>query len=161
MDEEEVVTAEPVVRKPKGGWLKKSLIVLLVLASIGGGAWWWLGTSDGEVAAEAVGIEARGIVPFETFLVNLTDPGGNRFLKVTLELVFDSDATAKRVADSPALMGHLRSSILELLTEQNAPALVTAEGKQKLKDGVITKVAKVLPKTKVLDVLFSEFVVQF
>jgi flagellar basal body-associated protein FliL len=58
-------------------------------------------------------------------------------------------------------MGHTRSAILELLTEQNAPALITVEGKQKLKDAVKAHVAKLLAKYKVVDVLFSEFVVQF
>jgi len=48
-----------------------------------------------------------------------------------------------------------------MLTEQNAQALITTEGKQKLKDGVKTRVASVFGKLKVMDVLFSEFVVQF
>jgi flagellar FliL protein len=163
---DEAPAAEPVVetprpRKKSGGFMKLVLIVLPVLLLMGGGAWWFLGGSSGTVQAEETKIEERGIVPFETFLVNLTDPGGNRFLKCTLELVFTSEAEAKHVADNEALMGHARSAILELLTEQNAPALITAEGKQKLKDAVKLHVAKVLAKYKVVDVLFSEFVVQF
>jgi flagellar FliL protein len=163
---DEAPVAEPVVEAPRprkkgGGFTKLIFIVLPVLLLLGGGAWWFLGSSSGTVQAEEAKIEERGIVPFETFLVNLTDPGGNRFLKCTLQLVFASEAEAKHVADNEALMGHARSAILELLTEQNAPALITAEGKQKLKDAVKAHVAKVLAKYKVVDVLFSEFVVQF
>ena len=163
---DEAAIAEPVAEAPrprkKGGGFKKLLFILLpVLALLGGGAWFFLNSSSGTVQAEETKIEERGIVPFETFLVNLTDPGGNRFLKCTLQLVFASDAEAKHVSESPALMGHTRSAILELLTEQNAPALITVEGKQKLKDAVKAHVAKLLAKYKVVDVLFSEFVVQF
>ena len=166
--EEETPVAEPVAqpvvekRRKSGGGFKRLIVIgLPVLLLVGGGAWWLLGGSSGTVQAEEAKIEERGIVPFETFLVNLTDPGGNRFLKCTLELVFASDAEAKHVAGNEALMGHARSAILELLTEQNAQALITAEGKQKLKDDVKAHVAKVLAKYKVVDVLFSEFVVQF
>lgn len=129
-----------------------------------GGAWWFLGGSNANVAAEEVHeapIEERGVVLFETFLVNLSDPGGNRFLKVTLQLVFESEAGAEHVRKNAAVMGHARSAVLELLTEQNAQALVTAEGKQKLKDAIKAQLAKLLKKQKVVDVLFSEFVVQF
>ena len=51
--------------------------------------------------------------------------------------------------------------ILELLSEQNAQALVTTDGKQKMKASVKTAADNVLKKFKVIDVLFSEFVVQF
>lgn len=164
MEDEAAAAAEPVVAKKKsGGGLKKVLFIALpVLALAGGGAWWMLGGSGAEVkAAEEPRIDELGIVPLETFLVNLTDPGGNRFLKVTLQLVFDSEKDAKHVEENAALMGHARSAILEMLTEQNAQALITAEGKQKLKDGVKARVAKIFGKLKVVDVLFSEFVVQF
>jgi flagellar FliL protein len=162
--DETVPTAQPVAAAPrKGGGMKKMIVIVLpVLLLLGGGAWWMFGGSAGAaVQAEEIRIEERGIVPFETFLVNLTDPGGNRFLKVTLQLVFDSEADAKHVEENAALMGHARSAILEMLTEQNAQALITTEGKQKLKDGVKTRVASVFGKLKVMDVLFSEFVVQF
>jgi len=162
MDEEAPKT-EPVAAPPrKGGGMKKLIVIALpVILLLGGGAWWMFGGSAGAVQAEEIKIEERGIVPFETFLVNLTDPGGNRFLKVSLQLVFDSEADAKHVEDNAALMGHARSAILEMLTEQNAQALITTEGKQKLKDGIKARVASVFGKLKVMDVLFSEFVVQF
>jgi flagellar protein FliL len=161
MDEEVATpeTAEP----PRGGGFKKLLLILVpVLLLLGGGAWWMFAGSGEKVeAASEAAIEERGVVPLETFLVNLADPGGNRFLKVTLQLVFSSEAEAKHVEENAALMGHARSAILELLSEQNAQALVTPEGKQKLKDGVKAHVSKVFTKFKVLDVLFSDFVVQF
>ena len=161
---EEQVTPEPAPapKKKKGGFGKFLLIVVPMLLIAGGGGWWYLAGSGGTVAAEeAASIEERGVVPFETFLVNLSDPGGNRFLKATIQVVVESEAEAKHVEANTALMSHARSAILELLTEQNAQALVTTDGKKKLKEAIASAVAKVLKKQKVLDVLFSEFVVQF
>ena len=61
----------------------------------------------------------------------------------------------------PATAEELRSAILELLTQQSAPALVTPEGKTALKDAIKARTNPLLADQKVLDVLFSEFVVQF
>jgi flagellar FliL protein len=161
--ETEAAPAEPAPTPPRrGGALKLVLLVALPLTILGaGGAWWMLGGSSAAAAAEEARLEERGIVPLETFLVNLSDPGGNRFLKLSLQLVFATEADAKHVEGSAAVMGHVRSAILELLTEQNAQALVTASGKQQLKESLKTRLATILTKQKVLDVLFSEFVVQF
>lgn len=159
--EDEVVASESAVAPRRGGLKRLLIIAFPLVLLIAGGGWWFLGGSATQVEAEESSIEERGVVAFETFLVNLTDPGGNRFLKATLQLVFDSEATAKHVEENAALMGHARSVILELLSQQNAQALVTAEGKQKLKDGVKSSTGTVLKKFKVIDVLFSEFVVQF
>jgi flagellar FliL protein len=160
---EEQTTPEPApAPNKKRGFGKLLLIVIPMLLIAGGGGWWYLAGSGGAVAAEeAISIEERGVVPFEPFLVNLSDPGGNRFLKATIQVVVDSEAEAKHVEANTALMSHARSAILELLTEQNAQALVTAEGKKKLKEAIASAVAGVLKKQKVVDVLFSEFVVQF
>ena len=69
----------------------------------------YLAGSGGAVAAEeASSIEERGVVPFETFLVNLSDPGGNRFLKATIQVVVESEAEAKHVEANAALMSHAR-----------------------------------------------------
>jgi flagellar basal body-associated protein FliL len=127
---EEQTTPEPApAPKKKRGFGKLLLIVIPMLLLAGGGGWWYLAGSGGAVAAEETSnIEERGVVPFEPFLVNLSDAGGNRFLKATI---------------------------------QDAQALVTTEGKKKLKEAIASAVAAVLKKQKVRDVLFSEFVVQF
>jgi flagellar basal body-associated protein FliL len=48
-----------------------------------------------------------------------------------------------------------------VLTVQNAPALVTPDGKSALKQAIKERTSPLVPGKKVLDVLFSEFVVQF
>jgi flagellar FliL protein len=161
---DELPDNEPVAPPKKGGALKKIILLATVVLVLGGGgaAYWLLGGTSAAAASEPqVQIAERGVVPFETFLVNLSDPGGNRFLKVTLKLVVASEADAAHIAENVSLMSHVRSAILELLTEQQAALLVTAAGKQALKDGIASRGAEILKDHKVLDVLFSEFVVQF
>jgi flagellar protein FliL len=146
--------------KKKSGLLIKLIVGLVVLGTAGGGAAWWFLGSKAEAKSEPA-LEERGLVTFDTFLVNLADEGGNRFLKANIQLVVESAERAKHIQETPVLASHLRSAMLELLTEQSAPKLVTAEGKEALKKSIKEHVAPILGGEKVVDVLFSEFVVQF
>jgi flagellar FliL protein len=146
----------------KGGkliWIAAAIVVLL--GGGGGGAWWWTHRNVAEAAPKEPPLESRGLVTFDPFMVNLADEGGSRFLKVTLALEVDDAATAKKITEAPVVLSRIRSDILELLTEQQAPALVTPEGKDALKKAIKTRASEALDGTKVIDVLFSEFVVQF
>jgi flagellar FliL protein len=162
-DEPEADNAPAAAQPAKAGKLKKIVLLVLPVLLLGGGAgWWFLRPAPAEAKEEEeVSLEALGVLPMDAFLVNLTDEGGNRFLKATIQLVFETQEDADLVKESEPLKSHARSVVLELLTEQSAPDLVTAEGKSKLKDAIKTKVSSVLTKHKVVDVLFSEFVVQF
>src|SRR5690606_34678013 len=84
-------------------WL---LGVIVLLAAAGGGWWWWQGA---QVEAED-GTEARtGRLPAQyialepSFVVNLADPGGNRYLQADVEVVTRDPATVA------ALHAHLPS----------------------------------------------------
>jgi flagellar FliL protein len=158
-DDLKPVDAAPAPKK-KGGALKLIVLLLLVLGAGGGGAWWFLSGGEAEAATEPP-LESRGLVTFEPFLVNLADQGGNRFLKVTAQLVLTTPLEAAHVQETPVVLMHLRSAILELLTEQIASELVTANGKRKLMDAVKARATEALGPDQVIDVLFSEFVVQF
>jgi flagellar FliL protein len=142
--------------------VKKILLILIgviVLGGGAGGAWWWMHRA--EAAPQEVPLASRGLLPFEPFLVNLSDAGGQRFLKVNLQLVLGSAADAAEVQEVPVVLSRVRSDILELLTEQSASALVTPEGKLALKTAIKARATDALEHTEVVDVLFSEFVVQF
>jgi flagellar FliL protein len=150
----------PDPKKGRGLIATLVVVIVLLLCAGGGGAWWLLEARSGAAAAEP-DPETRGIVAFEPFLVNLTDAGGNRFLKVTVQLVVGTAAEAKHVEETPVILMRARSSILELLAQQSASELVTPEGKQALKLGIKERVTPLLAHEQVIDVLFSEFVVQF
>lgn len=155
----------PAAPPAKAGGGKKSiyigLAVVLAIAGGGGGYWW----STREVAAEPeakkeVSAHDRGMVSFDPFVVNLADANQSRFLRVTVRLVVESAEAAKELQEVPVALMQARSAILELLTTQTSDVLVTAEGKVALRASIkehVTHAAEV----EVVDVLFSDFVVQF
>ena len=82
-------------------------------------------------------------------------------LQANIQLVLENPEKALHATETPVIVSRVRSDILELLTEQQAPALVTPEGKAALKAAIKERAAHALHETEVVDVLFSEFVVQF
>lgn len=144
--------------KKKGGKLKLLLFIGLpvVLAAAGGVVFAMRGHGPSQPAPTN-----PGLIAFDPFVVNLADPGGLRFIRVTLQIVVDDEKESVSLAEEPVPMKRARSAILELLSQQTAGELITAEGKAALKKAIIQRVQPILGKTKVSDVLFSEFVVQF
>jgi flagellar FliL protein len=144
---------------------KKSKMKLIVIAgavlALGGGGGFYMMRGRASAAPAAEKSTSRGLVPFDPFVVNLADPGGSRFIRVTLSVVVDDEKVASKIADTPISVKEARSAILELLSEQNSGALVTPEGKQALKKAIIERVSKIFSDAKVTDVYFAEFVVQF
>jgi len=151
----------------------KSRLVLIagavvVLAGAGGGGyWWWSHRAQADPKAAAKKVEEHhdpadaGVVSFEPFVANLADEGGSRFLRASLKLVVAGADAAKEIEESDVEVAQLQSAILEVLAVQTAEHLVTPEGKAALKKQVIEKADHILHNTKVTDVLFTEFVVQF
>lgn len=179
--------SQPAAPAPDAPAKKKSKLPLILAAVVvllggGGGAYWYFVMRPAQAAAQAAGKgehgedadhgedesegeEAEekpehGIVPFEAFVVNLADPGGRHFLRVSLSLVLKDEEHAKELEEAKVEVARIRSGILELLTQQAADHVVTPEGKAELKDAIADQV-KEIAHTKVIDVLFSEFVVQF
>jgi flagellar FliL protein len=150
--------------KKKGGFLKLLVMVVLAVAAGGGGAYFYFMKSAPAHAREAVEPEPpppTGIVALEPFVVNLADTGATRFLRVTLSLVLPDEAQAKEMEEHAIEKARVRSAILELLAEQHAEKLVTPEGKEALKKTIAERIEHAAHELKVVDVLFSEFVIQF
>lgn len=148
---------------------KKTLVmivaaVVLLAGGGGGGYWWWshrTPPAEGEAAHEEEAEKVPpGIVSFDPFVANLAD-GGGRFLRAQLKLVVENEEKAKEIEESAVEKARVQSAVLEVLTEQTADDLVTPEGKAALRDEISEKAQAILEETKVTDVLFTEFVVQF
>ena len=138
-------------------------VAALVVLGGGGGAYWkFFATAPNEGAAEESHepAEPPAIVNFDPFVVNLSDPGSPRFLRVTLALVVDGDVHAQEFEEDTVVRMKVRSALLELLSQQRASELITPEGRAGLKKAVIERAARNAKELKVTDVLFSEFIVQ-
>ncbi len=144
---------------PKKKGKAKLIIIGLVAVAIGvGGAVYAMRRPPAETKDTA---SSRGLVPFDPFVVNLADPGGTRFVRLTLALVVNNETVASNIVATQVSMKEARSAILELLAIQTAGTLASPEGKQSLKKAIIERVSAIFPDAKVTDVYFSEFVVQF
>ena len=151
---------------------KKSRGLLLIVAAVvvlllgGGGAYWMLvvraaAPADTAKKAAEPAKPGGGIVPLDAFVVNLADPGGERYLRVTLSLVVADEEKAKELGEDAVTKARIRSAVLELLAQQVSDTLVTPDGKTSLKKAIAAQVSQAVPGLQVSDVLFSEFVVQF
>lgn len=151
----------------KGGSMMKKIIMivgaLVVVGGAAGGTYWWMHRGQTVVAAAEPEPASRGLLPFEPFVVNLADGSGSHFLRANIQLVLEGAEKAEELTKTPVIVMQARSAILELLSQQSAAALVTPAGKQALKLAIAERATKALGEheQKVLDVLFSEFVVQF
>ena len=155
-------TTAPAAKK-RGGFFKLLLVVILAVAGGGAGAYFYFVKAAPAQAKEAEPEPPppTGIVPLEPFVVNLADAGATRFLRVTLSLVLPDEAQAKEMEEHAIEKARVRSAILELLAEQHAEQLVTPEGKIELKKTIAARIEHAAHELKVVDVLFSEFVIQF
>jgi flagellar protein FliL len=156
--------AAPAPKKSRKGLLIVLTLVVILLLGGGGGAYWFMfrGTGEAEAAeAEPAAPAPTGVIPLEPFVVNLADPAGSRFLRVTLSLVVADEAIAHEFEEDEVVVLRVRSAILELLAQKEASELVTPEGKTLLKKSIAEGVAHAAHELEVADVLFSEFIVQF
>jgi len=158
----ETTAAIPAPKKGKN-LLVIGLSAVIVLGGIGGGAFWWTNRAQAaEPAPAKAAVETeRGIVVFEPFVVNLADAGVSRFLRVKIQLVVGSAEQGEEMTKSVVALSRARSTILELLTMQTSEVLVTPDGKTALRKTIAEEVAKAAGHVEIVDVLFSDFVVQF
>jgi len=158
--EEATPAAEAV--KPKSRKFLVIAALAVLLAAGGGGAYWYTRTAEAKAAHPAPEASAeRGAIAFDPFVVNLADTSASRFLRITVLVLVEDAKTAAHVKENVVGVMQARSAILELLTLQTSDRLATPDGKATLKKAIVDRIFTVLNGLKVVDVLFSDFVIQF
>jgi flagellar FliL protein len=103
----------------------------------------------------------RAVLHLEPFVVNLADPESDRFLRVGIDLGLDQELGEQDRAGQSALpIARARDTILMLLTTCNADTLTAPEGKVKLKEELTQALRERVPKLRVKEIYFTEFLVQ-
>lgn len=97
------------------------------------------------------------IHPLDTFIVNLADEGGNRYLRTTLKLELADDRSVDFVQKRLPL---IRDSILMTLPTKRYEDINTVEGKMMLRDELIRKLNVIMVPGSISNIYFTEFVVQ-
>lgn len=137
---------------PKPAKKKKLIIigaVVLLLLVIAGGAAAWVISSRHAVDEDGQAVEAKSsgpaaaptFLPLENMVVNLADPGGERFAQVGITLELRDAKTAETVKQ---YMPSIRSGILLLLSQRHSDELLMREGKEKLAADIAREVARPL-----------------
>jgi len=105
-------------------------------------------------------LEKSAVIPLEPFVVNLADTDAARYLRIKISLMVDDKTKLKEVSENQALQLKVRDVILQSLTAKHSQELINAEGKNSLRHEIQEKVAMYFRAPKLVDVMFTEFVIQ-
>ena len=93
----------------------------------------------------------------DTFIVNLSDPTGNRFLRATMDLELTSEALAQEMQKR---LPQIRDMILMTLPSRRFQDIQSSEGKIALRNELTEKLNGLLEKKAIANIYFTEFVIQ-
>jgi flagellar protein FliL len=123
-----------------------------------------------EAGAEAISEKAKpeeigAVVSVDTFIVNLADPGGNRYLRVTMDLELagkPADKSAHKTAGDELAkrMPQIRDAILMILSTKRYADISTTEGKTALREEIVNAANGLLASSQISRIYFKEFVIQ-
>jgi flagellar FliL protein len=155
--------------------------VVMVLAAVGGGIYWLSKTGRLPIAGVAAAtapvaeklepVKTR-VVVLEPLLVNLADQGGASYLRIVMALEVEDPPPlkdAKQKEEKPAEKGKaavnedevkMRDVALTVLGRETSGSLLAPEGKEQLKETLRAAISAHVTDVKVVDVLFTEFLVQ-
>ncbi len=171
-EEKEKKEGEEEEEQPKKS--KKKLLIILVVVVLGGavGAMKFLGIGPFKKAeapaTEEVQkkeekqppkpkVEVGPMVTMEPIIVNLADPSGRRYVKVTMTFELDSDAVKKEFEER---LPQIKDLLITLLRSKTSAELNDPGGIFRLKEEIVSRINTLLVTGKVKRVYFTDFVIQ-
>jgi flagellar FliL protein len=161
--------------KSKKGILKW-LILLVLLAALGGGGFFAYqhffaskvalqdpatpGASAGsqeEKLADNAGSQQSQMFSMPSFVVNLADPLGRRYLKMSLDIEVRDEAALEKTEQS---MPRIKDSLLLLLSSKSYTDLSSMEDKLALKNEILSRLNQIVGNGTISNVYFTEFIIQ-
>jgi flagellar FliL protein len=154
-DEEDQKQAQ---QNPKSNKLLIILLIVVVLSGgVGAGAYFKFFRATGESVEAKKQEEVPIYHELDTFMVNLADQGGKRFLKATIRLKVNSPQVGE---ECKLRCFEIRDIVLTVLTSKESEDVIKPEDKLALKKQIMETINRALQKGQVLDVYFTEFLVQ-
>jgi flagellar FliL protein len=147
------------------------IVVLGVVAVLllGGGAFAWKsgllnnlvgdeGGSAGEtIEKKSTKPEIGPIYSLGSFIVNLMEPLGKRYLKIKIELELEAEQTRPEIEKR---MPQLRDAVLTMLSSKTYNDISDLSGKFQLRAEMQSVLNGYMTSGKILNVYFTEFIVQ-
>jgi len=142
-----------VVAKPRR---RSALLVGIVLGVAALGTGWLL---RGRAVGGAPPAERAGtLVHLEPFVINLADPEERSYLRIGIDLEIGDGGLNE--ASRAAVTARLRDAILGVLAQRGPEELLSAEGKNLLKQDLLQALRQRDPELQFEEVYFTEFLVQ-
>ena len=143
-------------------------ILFVVMIGLTGGLFMiWTKLSSAEAQTQDALIDDRKgnlvqpspgtIFPLDTFIVNLADEGGKRYLRITMDLELTSGISEGEVEKR---LSQMRDSILMVLPSKRFEEIRTLEGKTNLRNEIIASLNGLFGQESISNIYFTEFVVQ-
>ncbi len=110
--------------------------------------------ADGRQAATA---DFGQIFDLDTFVVNLGDQGGKRYLKTKIALEYGSEAVGREMTTR---LPQLRDMILLLLSSKTLDQIQDIDGKIALRNELMARINQTLQQGHIKNLYFTEFVIQ-
>ena len=140
-------------------WIPILVFITLAACASAGYSYWHSHQVAADDKAQQRVVPSPVFYALDTFTVNLGD--ADRVLYVGITLRLKDEATRSRLND---YLPEVRSRLLLLFSRQDASALATDVGKQKLVDAIKQTLATPLvngqPKQEVTDVLYTAFILR-
>jgi flagellar protein FliL len=168
--DEERDDGEPGEGAEKKGFPLKLVILLVVLLGLGGGGFfaWKAGMLNRFLGSEKQAHASKGekkevaldVGPtrsLDTFIVNLADPHGKRYLKVKMDLELSDE---KVVPELEKRLPQLKDTILTTLCSKTYEEIGTLEGKMQLRMEIMARLNQYLKSGKIKNIYFTDFIVQ-
>ena len=166
-DEQDVKGAEEGATPKKKSKLPLLLLsVVLVLLLAGGGfyAYTTFLTPKAGPEQQMAGVKPEQLTdtvgemfPLDQFVVNLADPQGKRYLRLTITLELESPEAVERATK---MVPKLRDMVIVLLTSLTFEEVMTPEGKVQIRDELLERFNQILRPDRVRNIYFTDFVVQ-
>lgn len=144
-------------KKPKSKKMMFILPLLVILLGAGGAGAYFKFFKGPAGKTDKAEHGKYDIYEMNTFLVNLADPGGKRYLKASIKLKVSSAAVAKECQLNDY---EIRDRVLTLLSSKETDEVMSPDDKAVLKKQIMDTVNRALHKGRVLDVYFTDFLIQ-
>ncbi len=97
------------------------------------------------------------LYPLDTMIVNLSDDGGKRYLRVTMALELSDPESVDTIESR---LPQIRDAVLMILPTKTYNDVSTTDGKIVLRNQIMEKINTLMTKGRVNNIYFTEFVVQ-
>jgi flagellar FliL protein len=144
------------------------VFLFVIMIGLAGGLFMiWSKMSNAQAQVDAVdGTNGNGqqvhqtlgaLFSLDTFIVNLADEGGKRYLRVTMDLELNGTTAEGELKQR---LSQMRDSILMVLPSKRFADIRTIEGKNGLRNEIIANLNGLFGRESITNIYFTEFVIQ-